>query len=289
MRTLSLATGVLLATGVATAGPTFGPLPRPGPPIRKPASVSYTADALGEFAEASRADKAGDLGEAETRYRRSLEQDKQANTLYNQADVLRRMERYKDAIEIYGKYLEAAPDASDRGEVEQLIERLRQTPPVVTVDGEDPRAVVFVDGVLAGPSPQTLQLTAGRHTIDRIGPGSFQHDAMMFKPLERRRFQSTARKAAEGNVVLSSSVQRSGGWNDDQRAWRSPERFTLAPGHYETRMFGPNMFCNPIAFDVPKGDGVLFVFVEAAEPGDGEPRPRCLPATVRVKKVSFPP
>src|SRR5205085_11944109 len=106
--------------------------------------------------------------------------------IYNLADVQRRMERTKDAIEKYKKYLEVAPDAPDRADVQKLIDKLAATPPIVTVDGEDPRAVVFIDGVLAGPSPQSVAVTEGKHVFDRIGPTSYERHTWTGKAAETR-------------------------------------------------------------------------------------------------------
>lgn len=293
MRTIPvLGLAAVLAGGAAIAGPAFAPPPKPGPPVRKPASTTWTPESLSQYADAMMADKAGDLEAAERAYDRAADDAKQPALYYNLADVQRRMERYKDAIKTYGKYLEAAPDAPDRADVEKLIEKLKATPPVVTIDGDDPRAVVFVDGVLVGPSPQTLQMTEGMHSFDRIGPESFRHETDKLSALEHEHVQTSTYNPGKddtGNVVLSAAaaIRRSGGWRDQTREWRAPARMTLEPGHYETQMFDDNYLCSPVAFDVPKGDGVTYVFIDAA-PRDPKDR-GCIPITVRVKKVSFPP
>ena len=289
MRSTLLVLGALLAmASSAFAGPAFGPPPKPGPPVRKPASLMFSADALGEFAEAMMADKAGDLEKAHDHYRRSSDDAKQPAALYNMADVERRMERYKDAIETYGNYLEAAPDAADRADVEKLIQTLKQTPPIITVDGDDARAIVFLDGVLVGPSPQTIQITPGWHAIDRIGPASFEHDTLEAKPLDMRHLQSSSRKEEVGNVVFttSSGLQMSGSWKDGDRTWRFPHRNELPAGRYETVAFNEKYLCNSIVFDVPKGDGVFYVYIDAGPKPD---RSACMPFTVKTKKLVFPP
>lgn len=256
--------------------------------MRKPASLEFSAEALGEFAEAMMADKAGDLEKAHDHYRRSTDDVKQPAALYNMADVERRMERYKEAIETYGKYLEAAPDAADRVNVEKLIETLKQTPPIITVDGDDPRAIVFLDGVLVGPSPQTIQIPPGWHAVDRIGPATFEHDAFEAKPLDMRHLQSSARKEEVGNVVFtaSSGIQMSGSWRDGEREWRFPHRIDLPAGRYETTAFNERYLCNSVVFDVPKGDGVTYVYLDAPPKPD---RSGCTPFTVKTKKLVFPP
>lgn len=290
MRSTPLVLGTLLAmAGAAIAGPAFGPPPKPGPPVRKPANLEFTAEALAEFAEGMMADKAGDLEQARSHYRRALDGDvKQPAAYYNMADVERRMELYKDAIETYRKYLDAAPDAPDRGEVEALIEKLKQTAPIITVDGYDARALVFLDGVLVGPSPQTIQISPGWHAVDRVGLESFEHDVFEAKPLDMRHLQTTERKDEKGNVVFttSSAFQNTGSWKDADRTWRFPHRNELPPGRYETVPWDGKYLCNSIVFDVPKGDGVYYVYIDAGITPD---RSKCLPFTVKTKKLVFPP
>lgn len=264
--------------------------------MRKPAAVTWSAESLSTFADAMLADKAGDLEKAHDFYRRMSNDDSVAPAvLYNQADVLRRMERYKDAIEQYKKYLEAAPDASDRSDVEKLIARLEATPPILTIDGDDPGAVIYVDGILVGPSPQTIQVTPGKHAVDRIGPTTFDHDNIDVKPLDVRHLQtSSSNKEEAGNVVLSpaGSIRYTGSWRDGDRdsgfMWKLPSRLAVAPGRHSTQMFGRDYACNPLAFEVPKAPGVTFVYIDAVNPDD-EKRGGCVQITVKVKKVAFPP
>lgn len=297
MRLSALALGALL-TSTAYAAPAFAPPPKPGPAVRKPAAVTWTAESLSVFADALLADKGGDLEKAHDFYRRMSSDDKLLPAvLYNQADVLRRMERYKDAIEQYKKYLEAAPDAPDRAEVERLISRLELTPPILTIDGEDPGAVIYVDGILVGPSPQTISVTPGKHSVDRIGPTSYDHDSIDVKPLDVRHLQtSSSNKEEAGNVVLSAaaSIRYSGSWRDGKDdsgfMWRMNARLSVAPGRHTTQMFGRDYACGPLAFEVPKSPGVTYVFIDT--PGDAvkaEESGGCVQINVKVKKVVFPP
>lgn len=291
MRYVSVLALALTVAPAAADRVTFGPLPKPGPAVRKPASVTWSADDLGVFADAMMADKRGDLEAAEQLYRRGDLDEKRPEVIYNLADVQRRMERTKDALESYKKYLEAAPDAPDRTDVEKVIEKLAATPPIITVDGEDPRAVVFIDGVLAGPSPQSVSITEGKHSIDRIGPTTYEHHVHTGKNAEVRHLYGYGNKEEVGNVVLSAaaSVQLSGRWKDDtDREWSLPSRMTLPPGRYQTTLFRDRYACNPLVFDVPKGDGVTLIYIDAPE-RDPKDRGACLPITVKVKKVVFPP
>ena len=194
----------LTLVGVTSAAAAPDVLPfKPSPAKRKPALEKYSVESLATFVKAVIADKAGDLGEAESKYRR-IDQDGHPSTLYNLADVTRRLEHYPQAVEFYKKYLAAAPDAPDRKEVERLIELIETRPPVAVIDGEDMDAVVLVDGKLIGPSPAILKPAKGPHIADRIGPKTFRHQTFSARTSSTEHVQMKYEEA-EGNVVLSGS------------------------------------------------------------------------------------
>src|SRR5881394_2176811 len=122
MRTLVV--GSLLVAAVAAA-PSSSAAPGLAPPARrKPPPEGFPADAIEPFVNAILADRAGDLGTALRRYQDANRISEQAGTHYNIADVQRRMEHWKQAVESYRKYLELAPSAPDRAEVERLIAQI---------------------------------------------------------------------------------------------------------------------------------------------------------------------
>ena len=275
---------VLAGTMVASAAPDVLPF-KPSPAKRKIASEKYSPESLARFVDALIADKAGDLDEAESHYRRIVK-DGHASTAYNLADVKRRLEHYPQAIEFYKKYLELAPDAPDRKEVERIISLIENRPPVAVIDGEDMDAVVLVDGKLIGPSPALMMPTQGPHVADRIGPKTYSH----------RKF-STARsntehvkmkyEEAEGNVVLSgaSMLNLAGSWEEDGTKYLLPGRFTLPPGHYETYVKSSRDACNKISFDVGKGDEITYVYIDF-KPGDSATY--CKRLTAKQQKIRLP-
>lgn len=304
MTVKAIATCLLALTSVAAADrDELGAPPPPGrprlvlpssaPAKRKPASVRYAPEALSRFVDALMLDKAGDLREAARMYEKANEAGPQANTFYNLADVERRRERYKDALEAYAKYLELAPDAPDRKEVERAMQALKTTPFVAVIDGATPDAIVLVDGVLIGPSPVVIQLAAGRHHVDRISPTGYRgtsvtakpgdHDHMVMNPIDDD-------EPNTGNVVLAGSpaIRSMGGWKDSATGieYRIPERFALEPGHYETDLFGDRRACDKIVFDVPRTKGLFYVYVDAkppAKPGG------CIPLKIRTQILDVRP
>lgn len=289
-RIASLAAALLLA-GVAAepavAAPGAGPAA--APPKRKPPTDAYPAEAIDPFVEAVLADKAGNLSQAQRRYQDANRASEQANTHYNIADVQRRMERWKQAIESYKKYLELAPDAPDRAEVERLIEQLVKRPGTAVIDGEEPDAIVFVDGKLMGPSPVVLQVGDGRHTADRITKTTHAQRTFEVKPATTEHIRLTASREEPGNVILGGNVGFGGTWRDRGHEYQLPGRMALPPGRHSTYLVSPDRACSPLVFDAPKPDELVFVYVHAQAQADTRARSGCLPIQIIQTKVRFLP
>lgn len=277
------AVALLLLAGGALAGP-----PAKSPPRRKPASEAYSLEALNKFVDGIMADKAGELRDASRAYEDSIKAAPQANTYYNLADVERRMERIDKAIAAYQKYLELAPSAVDKQEVLGIIDQLQHAPGTIVIDGEEPRAVVLVDGKMVGPSPQVLQLPAGDHVAARISPDGIR--STKFR-LENGKNQHVALssysrdKKEDGNVAFSGSaeVTMTGSWDERGIQFRLPGRVTLPPGHYEVQPFG-RYACNAVGFDVAPGKHITYVYIE----GGARTAAGCMPMRAHAQKVVLP-
>jgi tetratricopeptide (TPR) repeat protein len=270
---------LLIAAGAAAS-----PLSGQPPARRKPPTDKYPAEAINTFVEAVLADKAGELDTAQRRYQDSNKASEQANTHYNIADVRRRMERWKYAIESYKKYLELAPNAADKAEVERIIKQIETRPGTVVIDGEDPGAVVFVDGKLAGPSPVVLQLSDGRHSADRITPTGHVHRSFEVRPATNEHVRMTSSRDEAGNVILNGNIRFGGSWRDNGNEYRFPGRIDLPPGRHSTYLVTQNRACSPLAFDAPRSDELVYVWIEATEVERG-----CMPIKITQTKVRFPP
>jgi tetratricopeptide (TPR) repeat protein len=272
---------LLVAAGTAAAGPTPQLAAK-----RKPASDTFPADVISEFVDAIIADKAGDLDEALKHYNAANKIAPQASTYYNIGDVERRMEHYERAIEAYKKYIELAGSPSDRADVEKLIEQLEHAPVTVVIDGEQPDAVVFVDGKLVGPSPGVVKLAEGKHAAVRITRAGMaeRHFTLRGRRPEHERLDP--RKDETGNVVFATSPEltRSSSWTDGEIRYRAPGQVQLPPGKYSTYLFDKRWACSPLAFEVAPGDHTTFVYIEAGERSGGA----CTPIKVTQQKVRIP-
>ena len=253
----------------------------PPKPVRKSPPPGIDNEQLSAYVEAILKDKEGDLDGAILRYQRIKELPV---ALYNMADLERRMEDYERAVELYKKYLEAAPNAPDRAAVQKLIDQLQRTPTTLVVDGDDLDAVVFIDGKPAGPSPLVTQLADGNHVVDRIGPASYDYRLVDAKPMKHVHQRGYGNEKT-GNVVMSSPAPYSGSWRDGGKEFRMHDRFTLPPGRVDTYYFEPGRACSPISFEVP-ADGVVFVYVDA--PRERQSKGTCIPIKVTAQKIVFP-
>lgn len=274
----------LLFAASAVAAPPPGPVAR-----RKAASDKYPLEALSKFVEATIADKANDWQQARNRYEEANAVSPQPNTYYNLADLQRRMERIEDAIKSYKKYLELAAGAPDRAEVEKLIAELENAPAFVTIDGEEPGAIILLDGKLLGPSPQTLRVPAGKHAAERIGPTLYDGTQFEVGPGDVEHVMlHRSRGEASGNVVISSGpgFSASGSWNDGGRRWTFPGRITLPPGRYSTLPWNDSRrSCNPIAFEVAAGKHLTHVYVDT---DPAQARHGCQTLRITQQKLKAP-
>lgn len=278
--------GATLVGGVAhPARAGLGDLPSQAPPRRRPAPEGITPEALARFIDAVLADKAGDVEDAIRRYQDALRLAPHAAIHWNLGDLYRRAEDYRRAIDAYRKFVELSTAPRDKAEGERVIAQIKASPGVVVIDGEDLDAIVFIDGKLVGPSPVIAQLPDGRHVADRIGPTSHRSRSFTTSGSSREHVTSSSAELT-GNVVLSTSMNRLMSWDEEATGVRYslPGRLQLAPGRHATTPFN-SVTCQPITFDVPKGDGVTFVFVDATGPA----RPGgCVPIKVTQQPVRFP-
>lgn len=104
--------------------------------------------------------------------------------LYNIAKAYEKMARYEDALEFYGQYLELAPNAPDKADVEAIMTRLRRDLKArfqeLSISSTPPGAEVYLDerndGII-GQTPLHTKLPPGPHRI--------YIEANGYKPIER--------------------------------------------------------------------------------------------------------
>jgi len=96
---------------------------------KRKATPDKFAKAAGEaFRDAVAADKAGDLRTALGLYQKAYGISPHPSTVYNIADVQRRLLLYADALKSYETYLALLPSADDRKDIEAILDALSKMP-----------------------------------------------------------------------------------------------------------------------------------------------------------------
>ena len=114
----------------------------------------------------------GDYEAAIASFLSALELKQDADAVYNIAKSYERLARYEEAIDSYERYLELAPKASDRADVEATIKRLRKAIrdryQDLSVSSVPAGADIYLDDPAAGQIGQTnftTKVTPGPHTL----------------------------------------------------------------------------------------------------------------------------
>jgi hypothetical protein len=281
----------------------------PDTAVRKGTPDKFAKAAGDAFRAAVQADKDGDLRAALGLYEKAFAISPHPSTIYNIADVQRRLNMLPLALKSYETYLAIAPTATDKKDVEALIDKLDRTPGmlwVATSPSSDPRAIdltdayILVDGEIkktpgveihAGPynfrEGFGIDLRGGEHTVDVVTSVSFGSQTCRFGPGENRECTVTAPPRTDGAVVFNSSdrgleVRVPGKGRRSQRELR----FEIPAGKQRLLLRDRSYECPTIPVDVPKGGDVVYVFAQTTEHDRLE---RCRAVTLVTHKLHFAP
>jgi len=128
---------------------------------------SDVEQARADFERGAALYRAGDFRAALAAFEAAQTRAPAPQSLFNVARCQERLGQLAEAVESYGEYLVAAPDALDAPAVATHVAELQARLPLeaslrVAVE---PPASVSVDGDLAGRSPVALRLKPGRHQV----------------------------------------------------------------------------------------------------------------------------
>lgn len=277
--------------------------------VRKGTPDRFAKAAGDAFTAAVQADKDGDLRTALGLYEKAFAISPHPSTIYNIADVQRRLNLLPLALKSYETYLAIAPNAADKKDVEATIAKLQATPGMLWVSSTAPSdsrsidltsAYILVDGevkkqpgveIHAGPYGYRegwgIDLRAGEHVIDVVTSVSFGSEDCKFGPGENRECTVVAPPRTDGTVVFNSSdrgleVRMPGKGRQEKRE----VRFELPPGKQRLLLRDRRFECPSIPIDVPRGGDVIYVFVATTQHDRLE---RCRDVTVTTKKLHFAP
>lgn len=279
MRTLIFLVAV---TRIATAGPDEA--------VRKGSPDKFVKAAGEAFRAAVAADKSGDLRAALGLYQKAFAISPHPSTIYNIADVERRLNQLPQALKSYEIYLAIAPTAADKVQVEALIDKLTKTPGMLwvsTAPPSDPQAIdltdayILIDGEIkkqpgveihAGPYSFRegfgVDLRSGMHVVDVVTAVSFGSAMCTFGPGENRECSVRAPPRSDGAVVFNSNergIEVRVPAKTNRRSTSREVRFDQPAGKQRLEVRDRSYECATIPLDVPKGGDVAYVFVSTTE------------------------
>ena len=289
---------LLLACGVAHAQP---------PKSQRKAAPDKFAKAAGEaFNAAVEADTKGDLRTALGLYQKAHAISPHPSTIYNTADVQRRLDMLRLAIKSYETYLAMSPDAKDRAEVEALIDKLSKTPGtlvIITGEASDPNsldlaaAFALVDGeIKKRPGPIettkvrnkagiTLQVPPGEHVVDIVTALTYAWRDCDVGPGEQRVCELKAEPRIDGSAVISSSTRQMHVLAERRGKDMVHKRVELAPGKHRLMVKDRSYGCAPLAIEVAGGNTVAYAFIGTQE----YTYKRCRTLDIKQHRLQFEP
>lgn len=273
----------------------------------KRAPDKFTKAAGDAFSAAAEADGKGDLRAALALYEKAYAISPHASTMYNIADVQRRLSLIRAAIRSYETYVALAPNAKDRAEVDALIDQLAKTPgtlviftsPVTDRDSIDlPAAFVLVDGEIKkrpGPVPAMkprdraeihLQLPPGEHVVDAVLPLTYATRSCDVEPGTQRFCQLEAEPRIDGNAVVSARTRRFEVLTERRGKPLVYKRFELPAGKRRLLVKDRSYGCAPLPIEPAGGNTVTYAFIDTTE-YDGFKRCRTL--DIKQHRLQFEP
>lgn len=301
---------LLALAALATLAAPAAPASADEPAKRKATPGDKFTKAAGEaFVAAVAADQAGDLRTALGLYQKAYAIAPHPSTIYNIADVQRRLLQLADALKSYETYLALSPGAADRRDVEAVIDKITKTPGMLmlgTAAASNPNAVdfksayVLVDGevkVKQGTPPKPLRsygdqvgfaipVAGGQHVIDVVTAITHGQQTGCRVPAGGDGFCNiTAKPRVDGRLVVSSSERNIYVRLEPKGKSIVGQRVDVPAGKHRLLVRDRSYECKPITVDVPAGGDIAYVFISTPD----YEFERCRALDVKLQRLTFAP
>jgi tetratricopeptide (TPR) repeat protein len=298
----------LLAAAIAALGSLATPALADDPAKRKATPDRFVKAAGEAFVQAVEADKAGDLKTALGLYQKAYAISPHPSTIYNIADVQRRLLLYADALKSYETYLALAPNAADRKDVEAAIDKIGKTPGTLlvgTVEPSDPDAVdfknayVLVDGevkIKPGTAPRPIKEWGGRigfmipvpggtHVVDVVTAITHGHQTCNVAVGDEGYCLLKAKPRIDGRLVVNSSERNLSVRTEPKARTIVGQRVEIPAGKHRLLVRDRSFECAPVAVTIPGGGDVQLVFLSTPD----YEFERCRSIDVKQQRLTFAP
>jgi tetratricopeptide (TPR) repeat protein len=276
-------------------------------PKRKAAPDKFTKAASEAFNAAVEADQKGDLQVALGLYQKAHAISPHPSTIYNVADVQRRLGQLKLAIKSYETYLAMDPNAKDRAEVEKVLDEISKTPGtliIATKGPSDPDAVdlaasfALVDGEIKkrpGPVPNAkprnepaivVQVPPGEHVVDLVTPLTYATRQCDVDPGGQRICELQAAPRIDGNAVVSAGQRQFHVLRQKRDQSVTYKRFELPAGKHRLLVKDRQYGCPALPIEVAAGNTVAYAFINAT---DYDGLKRCRTLDIKHHRLQFDP
>lgn len=299
---------MLLAAALAGLGAIAAPAAADDPAKRKATPDKFVKAAGEAFVQAVEADKAGDLKTALGLYQKAYAISPHPSTIYNIADVQRRLLEYAAALKSYETYLALAPGAADRKDVEAVIDKINKTPGTLlvgTVEVSDPDAVdfknayVLVDGevkIKPGTAPQPIKewggrigfkipVPGGKHVVDVVTAITHGHQTCNVAVGDEGYCMVKAKPRIDGRLVVNSSERSFSVRTEPKGKSIVGQRVELPAGKHRLLVRDRSFECALVAVTIPAGGDVQLVFLSTPE----YEFERCRSIDVKQQRLTFAP
>ena len=299
MRALVIRGLLLLVPVIAFAQPAKGKT--------KKAPDKFAKAAGDAFMAATEADAKGDLKTALGLFEKAHAISPHPSTIYNVADVQRRLNMLRAAIRSYETYLVMSPDAKDRADVEAVLDQLSKTPgtlTIVTTEQSDkdsldlPAGFAIVDGKIEkrpGPvgdaKPRkgpaiVLQVPPGEHVVDFVTPLTYATRNCDVGPGEQRWCELKAEPRIDGNTVVSASDRYIDVLSEKRGKDMTYKRVELPAGKHRLIVKDRQWYCAPVPLEVSGGNTIAYTFVSTVE---YDRLKRCRTLDIKTHQLKFEP
>jgi tetratricopeptide (TPR) repeat protein len=265
----------------------------------KPMPDKFTASAAKIFDKAVAAEQKHYWSTAIELYQQAFDLSPHPNAIFNVAALEAEHGSVEYALAAYQMYLEMAPGAPDRAQVEarmtELIAQKHKRKLVVGRDLDLADAYVIVDGDIVAKPGQIhdgkleLSYGRGRHWVAVVTPISFGATSVGSigeYDIDEHEVVVNGQNRADGNMLALLDFDYTAEL-DAKPVSHEGVRMTAKPGAHWLKVRDRNHECPPVKLDLPGDEDVQFVYIAPTEWLEHDELERCRAYGPKQQRLRF--